>query len=48
MMLSYSAWQRRYGGRKDVIGETVSLSGVPMTIIGVLPAEFSVCAARKR
>ncbi len=40
VILSYSAWQRRFGGRKDVIGETVSLSGVPMTVIGVLPASF--------
>jgi macrolide transport system ATP-binding/permease protein len=40
VLLSYSAWQRRFGGRKDVIGETVSLSGVPMTVIGVLPANF--------
>jgi predicted permease len=41
VVLSYSAWQKRFGGRKNVIGETVSLSGVPMTIIGVLPASFS-------
>jgi len=40
VILSYPAWQRRFGGRKDVIGETVSLSGVPMTVIGVLPASF--------
>jgi macrolide transport system ATP-binding/permease protein len=40
VILSYSAWQRRFDGRKDVIGETVSLSGVPMTVVGVLPATF--------
>jgi predicted permease len=40
VLLSYSAWQRRFSGRKEVIGETVSLSGVPMTVIGVLPASF--------
>ncbi len=39
-MLSYSAWQRRFGGSRDVIGETVSLSGVPYRIIGVLPERF--------
>jgi len=40
VILSYGAWQRRFGGRKNVIGEAVSLSGVPYTIVGVLPASF--------
>jgi len=40
VILSYATWQRRFGGRKDVIGETVSLSGIPHTIVGVLPKEF--------
>jgi macrolide transport system ATP-binding/permease protein len=40
VMLSYSAWQKRYGGRKDVVGQAVVLSGTPATIIGVLPQSF--------
>ena len=40
VILTYAAWQKRFGGKKDVIGQTVSLSGVPTTIIGVLPKEF--------
>jgi macrolide transport system ATP-binding/permease protein len=40
VMLSYSAWQKRFGGRRDVIGQSVTLSGNPYTIIGVLPASF--------
>jgi macrolide transport system ATP-binding/permease protein len=40
VILSYSAWQHRFGGRKDVIGESIALSGVPHTIVGVLPADF--------
>src|SRR5215475_1116642 len=40
VVLSYSTWQKRFGGRSDVIGETVSLSDVPNTIIGVLPRKF--------
>ena len=39
-LLTYRTWQRRYGGRASAIGETVDLSGVPTTIIGVLPANF--------
>jgi macrolide transport system ATP-binding/permease protein len=40
VMLTYETWQKRFGGRKDVIGQTVKLSGTPHTIIGVLPASF--------
>jgi macrolide transport system ATP-binding/permease protein len=40
VILSYTTWQERFGGRKDVIGQTVGLSGTPTTIIGVLPPEF--------
>ena len=40
VILSYSTWQNRFGGRKSVIGETVTLSGIPHTIVGVLPIDF--------
>jgi macrolide transport system ATP-binding/permease protein len=40
VILSYAAWQKRFGGRKEVAGETITLSGVPYTIIGVLPQSF--------
>ena len=40
ILLSYAAWQKRYGGRKDVLGRTVELDGKPQTIIGVLPQRF--------
>lgn len=40
VMLSNATWQKRFGGRKDVIGETVTLSGIPFTITGVLPETF--------
>jgi len=40
VLLTFSAWQKRFGGRKDVIGQTLSLSGVAYSIIGVLPRTF--------
>ncbi|HEY6292856.1 MAG TPA: ABC transporter permease [Terriglobia bacterium] len=40
LMLSYRAWQKWFGGRHDVIGQAVTLSGVSYTVIGVLPREF--------
>ena len=43
-LLSYAAWQQRFGGRRDVIGQTMKLSGAPVTIIGVLPASFAFAA----
>jgi len=39
-ILSYRTWQKRFGGRKNVVGETVSLSDVTFTIVGVLPQSF--------
>ena len=40
VLLSYSAWQRRYSGSPNVLGQTVMLSGTPNIIVGVLPPEF--------
>jgi macrolide transport system ATP-binding/permease protein len=40
VMLSYATWQKRFGGSRNVLGQSVTLSGVPHTIIGVLPASF--------
>lgn len=40
VILSYATWQNRFGGKKDVIGQTVRLSGIPNTIVGVLPQSF--------
>lgn len=39
-LLSYGAWQARFGARADVIGQAVKLDGAPVTVIGVLPRGF--------
>ena len=40
VILSYGAWQKWFGGRREVIGETASLSGASYTVIGVLSRDF--------
>ena len=45
VILSYAAWQNRYGGKEDVLGQTITLDGTPNTIVGVLPQEFHFAPA---
>jgi predicted permease len=40
-------WKRRFGGDRNVIGQTVTLSGEPHEIIGVLPPEFRPIVATR-
>src|SRR5471030_2273912 len=41
MVISYGLWQRHFGGAPDVIGRRLTVHGVPVSIIGVTPADFS-------
>jgi len=45
VMLSYATWQRRFGGKRGIVGQPVMLSGVAYTIIGVLPRTFEFAPA---
>jgi len=40
VILSYSTWQKRFGGQQDVLGKTVNLDGTSFEVAGVLPREF--------
>jgi predicted permease len=41
VMLTYGTWLTRFGGRSDIVGQSVSLDDESYTIIGVLPREFA-------
>src|SRR5215469_1794616 len=40
VVLGYPYWQKRFGGRPDIVGQKVSLNGKPFTVIGVAPKDF--------
>jgi predicted permease len=44
-LISYGAWLHRFGGSKEVVGQTVSLDNTAYTILGVLPPSFSFALA---
>ena len=39
-ILAHETWQRRYGGRPDILGQIISLNETRLTVVGVLPPGF--------
>ncbi len=40
VVISHGLWQSRYQGSRDVLGQTLRLNNIPLTIIGVAPSVF--------
>jgi putative ABC transport system permease protein len=40
VVLSHGLWQRKFGGQRSAVGQTLRLDSAPYTIIGVLPQAF--------
>ncbi len=39
-VISYGWWKRRFGGDPSIVGKTISLSGEPYTVVGVIGQSF--------
>ena len=41
LILSHGLWQRRFGGKPDVVGQQVQIDGESFTILGVMGPDFA-------
>jgi putative ABC transport system permease protein len=41
VVVSNSLWQRRFGRNRSLVGKTIMLDGNALTVVGILPANFS-------
>jgi len=46
VLLSWGLWKRRFGGESAILNKTILLDAVPHSVIGVMPASFSLPDSR--
>jgi predicted permease len=42
VMISEGLWKRKFGSNPHIVGQAVTLDGVPRTIVGIVPASFQL------
>jgi putative ABC transport system permease protein len=40
VVISYDLWQQRFGGAAGIVGQSVTIERIPVTVVGVAPPEF--------
>jgi predicted permease len=48
VMLSYSLWQSRYGGDRQILNRDIQLNGEKHSVVGVMPASFQFLESEVR
>jgi putative ABC transport system permease protein len=46
IIVSHNFWRTRLGGRADAIGTTITTNGIPRTLVGVMPEDFTLLGER--
>jgi putative ABC transport system permease protein len=46
VVLSHGLWVRRYGRDRAIVGRSLTIDGLPTTVVGVMPASFAFPDAR--
>ena len=41
-IVSHEVWQRQFGGREALVGQTIQLNGQPWEVVGIMPPRLSV------